>query len=67
MENSADAVASLRASLDGYRMLLTEANDRVTSMRGESAVLDARAKALQAELDALKAEPPKPAEPPASE
>lgn len=56
MENSADMIAALRGSLDGCRMLLSEANDRVLNMRGEAAVLDAKAKALQAELDALKAE-----------
>lgn len=67
MENPTDMIAALRGSLDGCRMLLSEANDRVLNMRGEAAVLDAKNKAFQAELEAIKAEKAAATEPPASE
>lgn len=51
MPNQEDAIATLQARLNSYRELLGEANERAAAFRADAMVLDAKNKALQAEID----------------
>lgn len=55
-----ETIAKLRTMIEAYQTLLSEANERVAINRAEGIAIEAKAKALQEQLDAIKTEKKKP-------